>query len=91
MRFEWDAVKAAANLRKHGVSFEDAETVFADPLARFYPDQTPGTAEDRFVLLGQSALGLLLVVVHVERSSVIRIISAWKASKRERRIYEEDR
>jgi uncharacterized DUF497 family protein len=91
MRFEWDVAKAAANLRKHGVSFEAAETAFADPLARLYPDQTPGTSEDRLVLLGQSSLRHLLVVVHVERSRAIRIISAWKASKRERRIYEEDR
>lgn len=91
MRFDWDPTKAALNLRKHGVSFADAISAFADPLARLYPNETPDAGEERFVLLGQSAGGLLLVVVHVEEGDAVRIISAWKATRRERRIYEEDR
>jgi uncharacterized DUF497 family protein len=89
VRFGWDPAKAEANLRKHGVSFEEAQTAFADPLARFFPDETPGTHEPRFVLLGRSARDLLLVVVHVERSGIIRIISAWKANRHERKLYDE--
>ena len=81
LSFEWDAKKAAANLRKHGVSFEDAKTVFADDRARLIDDPDHSEQEDRFVLLGLSSSLRLLVVVHCYRedTNVIRIISARKA------------
>ena len=89
IRFEWDPVKAKANLRKHGVAFEEAETVFSDDAALLIDD--PDHSEDaaRFVLLGFSAAPRILVVVHAYRSTpaTIRIISARKATKAERAIY----
>jgi uncharacterized DUF497 family protein len=86
--FEWDRRKAPGNLRKHRVSFEEASFVFADPLSITVPD--PDNAEEgRFVTMGESALGRLLVVVHTERGQTIRVISARIATKRERITYEE--
>ena len=87
--FEWDKAKASANLRKHGVSFEEAATVFADELSLTIPDPDHSQAEARFILLGTSYLGKMLVVVHTERGDSIRIISARPASRRERQQYEE--
>ena len=87
--FEWDEAKAAANLTKHGVSFEEAATVFGDPLSLTIPDPAHSQAEDRFVIIGQSHRRKLLVVVHTERGDNIRVISARRASKRERKVYEE--
>jgi uncharacterized DUF497 family protein len=87
--FEWDDDKARSNLAKHGVSFEDAATVFADPLSLTIPDPAHSQAEDRFVIIGSSYQGKLLVVVHTERGDNVRVISARRASKRERKAYEE--
>jgi len=89
LSFEWDESKAKANLAKHGVSFEEASTVFGDSLSLTIPDPAHSQAEDRWIVLGQSHQGKLLVVVHAERGDNIRIISARRASKRERKDYEE--
>jgi uncharacterized DUF497 family protein len=89
LRFSWDSRKAASNLRKHGVSFEEAVTAFGDPLSLTIPDPLHSESEDRFVLLGLSGNSRLLVVVHAERDDDdIRIISARLASRRERIQYE---
>jgi uncharacterized DUF497 family protein len=87
--FEWDD-KAKANLAKHGVSFEEAATVFGDPLSLTIPDPAHSQVEDRFVIIGQSHTRRLLVVVHTDRGDNIRVISARRASRRERKAYEED-
>jgi uncharacterized protein len=90
LRFSWDLRKAAGNVTKHGVSFEEAVTAFGDPLSFTIRDPKHSELEDRFVLLGLSANSRLLVVVHAERDDDdIRIISARLASRRERRQYEE--
>ena len=86
--FEWDEMKATENLTKHGVSFSEASTVFADPLSRTIPDPLHSEDEERFVVLGQSGLHHTLVVVHTYRGEVIRIISARTATVRERKDYE---
>lgn len=86
--YEWDANKAAANLRKHSVSFADAATVFVDELAIRVPDQISSLDEDRFVILGMSVPGDVLVVVYAWRGERIRIISARQATPRERKSYE---
>jgi uncharacterized DUF497 family protein len=88
MQFEWNLEKAVQNLAKHGVSFDDASTVFGDPLAGTIPDPGHSRVESRFVTIGHSAEGLLIVVVHVERSSRTRIISARRATRNERKRYE---
>ena len=89
LRFEWDPRKAAANRRKHGISFEEASTAFSDELGLIIPDPDHSDDEDRFILLGLSVALRLLVVVHCfrEEDGVIRIISARKATKRESRDY----
>jgi len=87
--FEWDSFKAAKNLRKHQVSFEEASSVFYDPLAVTGDDPDHSEAEDRLITFGVSSAGQLLVVSHAERDEVIRIISARRATAHERRIYEE--
>lgn len=87
--FEWDAEKAKANLRKHGVSFEEAATVYGDPLSITIEDPDYNGDELRFVIIGQSYLGRTLVAIHTERGDNIRIISARLATKRERQAYEE--
>ena len=89
LTFEWDKAKASTNLRKHGVSFEEAATVFADELSLAIPDPDHSQVEVRFLLLGTSYRGKMLVVVHTERGDSIRIISARPASRRERQQYEE--
>ena len=88
-RFEWHAPKAAANRAKHEVTFDEATTVFADPLGRIVDDPRHSQAEERFVLLGQSTRRRLLVVLFTERGEAIHLISARKATRRERREYEE--
>ena len=88
MQFEWDTEKAAYNLAKHGVSFTDAATVFGDPLAGTILDPRHAVEEQRFVTIGHSADGSLIVVIHVERGDRTRIISARRATRRERRKYE---
>jgi uncharacterized DUF497 family protein len=90
LQFEWDPRKAAANVAKHGVSFEDAATVFADPLGRFMTDPRHSSEEERLVLLGSSREERLLAVMFVDYGETIRIISARPATRRERRDYEED-
>ncbi len=88
VRFVWDRRKAASNLRKHGVSFEEAATAFDDPLGAFYPDKLH---EDRFILVGFSRRERLLYVVHAEvGAEAIRIISARKATRHEQARYEND-
>ncbi len=91
MRFEWDPAKAASNLRSHRVSFAEAVTVLEDEFALTRED--PDAAEEsRFVTLGLSNLGNLLVVVYAYREpDIIRIISVWKANKRQRILYEKGR
>lgn len=89
LEFTWDRDKAAANLRKHGVSFEEASTTFGDPLSITVNDPKHSEDESRFVLVGQSFQGRLLVVVHSEREGSIRIISVREATRRERREYEQ--
>lgn len=87
MRIEWDPAKAAANLRKHSISFSEAATVLEDDFALTRED--PDADEPRFVTLGLSAQGTLIVVVYTYREpNVIRLISAWKANNRQRLQYE---
>ncbi len=86
--FQWNKRKARQNVRKHGVSFEEASTVFGDTLSRTVDDPLHSD-EERYVILGQSARGHLLVVVHTIRGDNIRIISARVATPRERKEYEE--
>ena len=88
MTFEWDEAKSAENLRKHGVSFAEGSTVFADPLSRTIPDPLHSDEEDRFVVLGESASGRTVVVVHTHRGENIRIISARRATSREGKDHE---
>ena len=90
MEFEWDEAKAEANLRKHGVSFPEASTAFADPLAAILPDPDHSDEEIREILVGHSERNRLLVVSFTERSENIRIISARVASAGERRNHEEN-
>lgn len=89
LRIEWDPRKAEANRKKHGVSFEDAQTVFSDERARLIDDPDHSEEEERFLLLGLSSSLRLLVVAHCYRSdgNVIRIISARKATREEERFY----
>lgn len=89
LQFEWDEAKAKINSAKHGVSFEEATTVFGDPLSVTIVDPAHSQLEQRFIILGHSHEQRLLVVVHTERGDSIRIISARRASRRERRSYEE--
>jgi len=89
MHFEWDSAKAASNIRKHGVSFEEAVSVFYDALAATGTDPDHSVDEERFVTFGVSSTGRLLVVSHTEHEAAIRIISARAATPSERRIYEE--
>ena len=93
LRFEWDERKAAANRRKHGVTFEEARTVFLDENALLRPDEDHSEDEDRFVLLGLSTQLRAVVVCHCyrHREEVIRIISARKANSSERGQYEDRR
>jgi uncharacterized protein len=89
IEFEWDAQKADSNRRKHGVSFEEATTVFGDALAVIFDDEAHSTDENREIIIGHSDRSRLLLVSFTERSAKIRIISARKATKTERRDYEE--
>jgi uncharacterized protein len=90
LQFTWDPRKATANLRKHGVGFPEAATAFADPLSLTSPDPDHSVGEERFVLIGQSERRRLVVVAHVERGDLIRLISARLATRRERKTYEEE-
>lgn len=89
IKFEWDSVKAEINLRKHGISFEEAQSVFYDEYARQFFDNEHSDDEDRFILLGMSSVGNLLIVCHCERHEhTIRIISARKATRKESQHYQ---
>jgi uncharacterized DUF497 family protein len=89
LRFVWDERKAATNRRKHGITFTEAATAFADPLSVTIPDPDHAGNEERFILIGQTRRMHIVVVAHVERGDVIRIISARPATRRERSVYEE--
>jgi uncharacterized DUF497 family protein len=90
MRFEWDDRKAAANAAKHGgVTFLEAATVFTDPLSVIIDDDDHGANEPRFLTIGRSTAGRMLIVSYTERGEVVRIISARRALPREVRAYEE--
>lgn len=92
LRFEWDDRKAAANRRKHHVDFEEAATVFGDRLSVTIPDPVHSRRHDqRWVTLGISNQGHLTVVIHSDQGDLVRIISARRASSKERMAYEEDR
>jgi len=88
MEFEWDPNKAANNLAKHSVSFHEASTVFGDPLSSTFDDPDHSDDEERYITIGESADGRLLIISHTDREQRIRIISAREAKRRERRIYE---
>jgi uncharacterized DUF497 family protein len=91
VRYEWDPAKAAANVSTHGVTFAEASTVFSDELALTREDPN-ATGEQRFTTLGCSDTGALLVVVYTDREpDSLRVISAWKADRRQRLLYEESR
>ena len=87
--FEWDEVKAKGNLKKHTVSFEEGKTIFNDPFLFTFPDNEHSIDEERFINIGLSANGRVLVLTHTERQDNIRIISCRKATAHERRFYEE--
>ena len=89
MQFEWDSAKAVENLTKHGVSFQEAATVFRDPLSATGADPDHSIGEERFIIFGVSTSGRLLVVAHTEDGDTIRIITARPVTAAERKIYEE--
>ena len=89
-RFIWDEEKAAGNLLKHGVSFEEAQTVFSNPLAVIFDDEAHSTVERREIIIGHSANNRLILACFTEREDNVRIISARCATPKERRDYEED-
>lgn len=91
MRFEWDSRKARENARKHTVTFDEATTVFNDPLALTFVDDAHSHGEQRFLTLGTSSDGRLLVVSHVDRAGTLRLLSARRMTSRERRDYEQYR
>jgi uncharacterized DUF497 family protein len=87
---EWNPDKAARNVRKHGVAFHEAVTVLEDPLATTYPDPDHSLDENRHLTIGRSSFGRILVVAHADRGEAVRLISARRATPRERRFHEED-
>ena len=89
MKFEWDSAKAASNLAKHGVSFEEASSVFGDWLHATGRDDAHSTTEDRYITMGMSASGRVLLVSHTDRGDAIRIISARVADRHQRKDYED--
>jgi len=90
LQFDWDPEKAASNKAKHGVAFTEAATAFGDPLSLTVPDPEHSTGEARFVLIGLTYLGRLVVVAHLESDLSIRIISARSATTTERNFYEQE-
>ena len=88
MRFVWDEQKATTNLAKHGVSFEEAATVFGDPLSDTFDDPDHSVEERRFLIVGTSDRGRMLIVAHTDDGEVVRIISAREPTARERKSYE---
>lgn len=90
MIFAWDARKAAVNLKKHGVDFREATTVFHDPLSITFPDDKHSADEQRFLTIGISRYERILVIAHTEENDTIRIISVRRATQREQKFYEEN-
>ena len=90
IQFEWDPAKARMNLRKHGVAFKEAATVFRDPLSITIDDPDHSEEEERSIIFGSSTAGRLLMVAHADRGDRIRIISAREFTRRERKAYEEE-
>ncbi len=90
MQFEWNAEKVKANLKKHGVSFDEAKTVFDDPLFVIFAEPDHSFEENRFIIMGESNQNRLLVVSYTERPPKTRLISAREATRPERKKYEED-
>ena len=89
MKFEWDQQKADSNLKKHNVSFQEAASAFGDTFSITYPDPDHSVREQRFITVGMSGSGKVLIIAHTDRGDNIRIISARKAARKERRYYEE--
>ncbi len=89
MKFEWHGKKAAASLLKHGVSFDEAATVFADVFSYIFPDLDHSSDESRMLIIGMSESRRILVVSHTDRGEQTRIISAREATRKERTFYEE--
>jgi uncharacterized protein len=89
MEFEWNPDKAGSNYEKHGVTFEEAATVFNDALSVTFPDPAHSIGESRYVIIGVSRFGKLLIIAHTDREDKIRIISAREATRQERRFYEQ--
>jgi uncharacterized protein len=90
MEFEWDQSKAASNVKKHGVSFEEAKTVFDNPLAAIFDDEAHSVGEQREIIIGHSQRNRLLLIAFTERSGNVRIISARLATRQEREDYEQN-
>ena len=90
MEFEWAPNKASSNLVKHNISFHEASTVFGDPLALTFPDPDHSHDETRYITIGESIQRQLLIISHTDIAQRIRIISARKVTRRERKIYEND-
>lgn len=91
LNFEWHTEKALKNIKRHNIPFEEASTAFSDPLSLTIDDPLHSDDKQRFVLIGQSYKKRILIVIHTERGDNIRIISARKASKRERTYYESNK
>jgi len=89
MRFAWDQKKASNNLTKHGISFDEAATVFGDPLSNTYPDPQHSMEEQRFIIIGVSEQGRIILVAHTDDGETVRLISAREATSGERKYYEE--
>lgn len=89
MEFEWNPDKAESNYEKHNISFEEAATVFNDLLSVTFPDPDHSVGESRYVIIGMSRFGQILVVSHTDRGEKVRIISVRQATRKERRFYEE--
>ncbi len=89
MQFEWNPDKPNGNIKKHGVSFNEASTVFNDPLSVTFPDPDHSYGEERYVIIGLSSANRILVVPHTDQSDCVRIISAREATRNERRFYED--
>jgi len=89
LKFKWNPNKAKKNIAKHGVSFDEAATVFSDPLSMTYDDPDHSYGENRYIIIGLSAFGKLLFVSHVETNDTIRIISARQLTRKERKQYEQ--
>ncbi len=91
MEFEWDPKKARKNLQRHRISFNEAATVFGDPLSMTFPDPDHSIRECRYIIIGLSSSSRMLVIAHTYQKDRVRIISARKATRQERKYYEEEK